>query len=162
MLDPPGGGGRHKSNGEINLQTKRNTWFLQKYRTVGGVIWLGDPALVAGGEWSGVAWPPVCGKAGCRLRKELREGERSREGEMRQAVKDEGKWNTRRPHQKHTPKLTSVNPLPTFPPSPRQICWGHLFFIFFLVYFLNRSKQQCAVNSNAPGQKHLFFHIEWK
>lgn len=36
-----------------------------KYRTVGGVIWLGDPALAAGGAgWrGGVAWPDLLSAA---------------------------------------------------------------------------------------------------
>lgn len=89
MLDSPGGGGRGESNGEIS-KPNRILDFFKKYRTVGGVIWLGDPALVARrAEWRGLT---SCLRRGwLRAEEELREGERGREGERRQAVKDEGK-----------------------------------------------------------------------
>lgn len=70
----------------VKYQTNRILDFL-KYWTVGGVIWLGDPALIAGrAEWHGLT---SCLQRGWLEAEESRE--REGEGEKRQAVKDEGK-----------------------------------------------------------------------
>lgn len=68
------------------FQTNRILDFF-KYRTVGGVIWFGDPALIAGrAEWHGLT---SCLQQGWLEAEESRE--REGDGEKRQAVKDEGK-----------------------------------------------------------------------
>lgn len=115
--------GGERRSGADSKHSKHFLHFL-KYQTVGGVIWLGDPALAAGGaEWRGLT---SC-LPGWLQAEESRE--REREGERRRAAKDEGERERRTRAREHTRAAPNWHEPAAILSSPHhQICPGHLLF----------------------------------